>query len=140
MIAAILHDTVKDTEATLDDIEESFGLQVRSLVAEVTDNKTMSVLEQKKHRIINAANLSPEAKLINIADKIDNLSVLLHHPPQDWTPDQIKGYAAWTWHEALGYLGTYTALEAILQSLINSIGITHKNADEWLQIYYDLIK
>ena len=41
--AALLHDTVEDTETTLDEIEEHFGQTVRKVVAEVTDDDRASL-------------------------------------------------------------------------------------------------
>src|SRR5215475_5489570 len=41
IVAAILHDTVEDTETTLEEIEKHFGSIIRSLVAEVTDDKSL---------------------------------------------------------------------------------------------------
>src|SRR3954447_18866400 len=41
LAAAILHDTVEDTDATAEEIELEFGAVVRQLVEEVTDNKSL---------------------------------------------------------------------------------------------------
>ena len=51
IIAAILHDTVEDTETTLAEIEEHFGPVVRSLVQEVTDDKSLRKPERKRLQI-----------------------------------------------------------------------------------------
>lgn len=40
-MAAILHDTVEDTDTTLDEIEDNFGPSVRKIVEEVTDDKSL---------------------------------------------------------------------------------------------------
>lgn len=45
--AAILHDTVEDTDTTLDEIEQEFGYKVREIVAECSDDKSLSKLERK---------------------------------------------------------------------------------------------
>ena len=42
LMAAVLHDTVEDTDATLDEVERVFGARVAGLVAEVTDDKSLS--------------------------------------------------------------------------------------------------
>ena len=42
LIAAILHDTVEDTETTEEEIEEHFGETVASIVMEVTDDKSLA--------------------------------------------------------------------------------------------------
>jgi (p)ppGpp synthase/HD superfamily hydrolase len=41
VVAAVLHDTVEDTDCSLDEIEEVFGSRVRGIVAEVTDDKSL---------------------------------------------------------------------------------------------------
>ena len=41
IITALLHDTVEDTDATLDEIEEMFGTEIRSLVDGVTNRKSV---------------------------------------------------------------------------------------------------
>lgn len=49
--AAVLHDTVEDTDTTFEEIEENFGPKVRSIVAEVTDDKNLSKMERKKQQV-----------------------------------------------------------------------------------------
>ncbi|XP_053320706.1 guanosine-3',5'-bis(diphosphate) 3'-pyrophosphohydrolase MESH1 isoform X2 [Spea bombifrons] len=46
--AALLHDTVEDTDTTFLEIEERFGLEVRRIVEEVTDDKTLPKMERKR--------------------------------------------------------------------------------------------
>ena len=46
--AAVLHDTVEDTQTTLDELEEHFGEEVRSLVNEVSDDKSLPKQERKR--------------------------------------------------------------------------------------------
>src|SRR5271157_1775855 len=41
VVAAILHDTVEDTETTLDELTQRFGAEVSAVVAEVTDDKSL---------------------------------------------------------------------------------------------------
>lgn len=51
---AILHDTVEDTNTTLDEIESKFGPEVRHIVSEVTDDKTLPKMERKRLQIVHA--------------------------------------------------------------------------------------
>lgn len=51
---AILHDTVEDTNTTLDEIESKFGPEVRQIVSEVTDDKTLPKMERKRLQIVHA--------------------------------------------------------------------------------------
>merc|ERR1712183_172260 len=46
--AAILHDTVEDTDCSLEEIEENFGKEVRDLVDEVSDDKNLEKMERKR--------------------------------------------------------------------------------------------
>lgn len=51
IMAALLHDTVEDTDTTLDEIEREFGPQVKSIVVELTDNKLMTRDERKRWQV-----------------------------------------------------------------------------------------
>jgi len=57
--AAVLHDTVEDTDTTLDEIEASFGVEVRRIVDEVTDDKSLPKAERKRLQVVfNCLQLS----------------------------------------------------------------------------------
>ena len=49
---AVLHDTVEDTDTTLDEIEEVFGVEVRRIVDEVTDDKSLPKAERKRLQVL----------------------------------------------------------------------------------------
>ena len=51
IVAALLHDTVEDTDTTVDDIEELFGKEIRDIVIEVTDDKSLSSQRRKQLQI-----------------------------------------------------------------------------------------
>ena len=57
--AGLLHDTVEDTDTSLDEVELHFGDQVRRLVEEVTDDKTLPKLERKRLQVEQAPQSSP---------------------------------------------------------------------------------
>ena len=80
--AALLHDTVEDTDTTLDEVELHFGDQVRRLVEEVTDDKTLPKLERKRLQVEQAPQSSPGAKLVKLADKLYNLRDLNRCTPE----------------------------------------------------------
>lgn len=50
--AALLHDTVEDTETTYEEISLNFGNVVKSLVAEVTDDKSLPKMERKRLQVL----------------------------------------------------------------------------------------
>lgn len=85
LMAALLHDVVEDTDATFADVEQQFGPDVASLVREVTDDKTLEKQERKRLQIENASKTTSRAKLIKLADKLDNLRDLLKETPSGWT-------------------------------------------------------
>lgn len=80
--AALLHDTVEDTDTTLDEIEEHFGTKVRGIVDEVSDDKDLSKQERKRLQVVHAPHKSREAKLVKLADKLYNLRDLHRVVPE----------------------------------------------------------
>ena len=57
MQAAVLHDTVEDTNTTLEEIEQLFGQEVRSLVDEVSDDKSLPKEERKRLQVCVYAHI-----------------------------------------------------------------------------------
>jgi GTP pyrophosphokinase len=82
IVTALLHDTVEDTEVTLDDIEASFGKEIRNLVDGVTK---LSRLEGKSENLSQAENfrklliaMSEDLRvlLVKLADRLHNMETL----------------------------------------------------------------
>ena len=111
--AAILHDTVEDTDATVDDIEELFGKTVRDIVIEVTDDKSLPSPERKRLQIEHAGEISHEAKLVKLADKISNLQDILTSPPVKWSLERKREYFDWSKAVIDQLRGTNSKLEAL---------------------------
>jgi guanosine-3',5'-bis(diphosphate) 3'-pyrophosphohydrolase len=95
LMGALLHDTVEDTDTTFEEIEEHFGYEVRKMVEEVTDDKTLPKMERKRLQIEHAKGASDQAKLIKLADKIYNLRDLLRCTPEGWTSQRVRDYSIW---------------------------------------------
>jgi guanosine-3',5'-bis(diphosphate) 3'-pyrophosphohydrolase len=110
--AAILHDTIEDTETTGEELEERFGPVVRRIVEEVTDDKSLRIAERKRPQILVAADLSPEAKLVKIADKIANARDMVGLPPERWDPVRREDYLLWTEDVVEGCRGVNPLLDA----------------------------
>ena len=89
IIAAVLHDTVEDTETTLEDVRAAFGERVAGLVAEVTDDKSLPKQTRKELQIEHAAHASRGAQIIKLADKTSNLRALASSPPKGWSDERI---------------------------------------------------
>ena len=110
--AAILHDTIEDTDATPEEIEREFGRDVRTLVLEMTDDMSLPSPKRKMVQVERAATLSDRAKLIKIADKIANVGDIARHPPSDWSTERRRNYFDWTKQVVDRVRGTNAALEA----------------------------
>ncbi|CAL8127076.1 unnamed protein product [Orchesella dallaii] len=93
--AAILHDTVEDTDTTFEELEEHFGKSVANIVREVTDNKLLSKEERKELQVKNASHKSLQAKLVKLADKIYNLRDLNRVLPEGWDENRRREYFNW---------------------------------------------
>lgn len=73
VVAGILHDTVEDTDSTLEDIREKFGENIATLVDGCSENKNLSWKERKEHTIESLKTASDKVCIITCADKIHNL-------------------------------------------------------------------
>jgi len=113
LIAALLHDTVEDTETTAEVLEREFGPKVASIVSEVTDDKSLPKEERKRLQVAKAASKSREAKLVKLADKISNLRDIAAAPPHDWSLERREAYFHWAKKVVDGLRGVNPALEAI---------------------------
>ncbi|MCL4530317.1 MAG: HD domain-containing protein [Chloroflexi bacterium] len=112
LLAALLHDTIEDTQTTPDEIRKLFGDEVLSLVLEVTDDKSLPKAERKRLQIENAPHKSVGAKLIKLADKSCNVRDMVGSPPKDWPLERRREYLLWTEQVVAGLRGTNMALEA----------------------------
>ncbi|XP_002130856.2 guanosine-3',5'-bis(diphosphate) 3'-pyrophosphohydrolase MESH1-like [Ciona intestinalis] len=124
--AAVLHDTVEDTETTIEEIEELFGKTVKSVVAEVTDDKTLPKEERKRLQVCNAPHKSREAKLVKLADKLYNLRDLNRCTPQGWSEQRVEEYFKWAFKVVAGLRNTNSMLEEKLDALFQARNITEK--------------
>ncbi|MHA2180855.1 MAG: HD domain-containing protein [Promethearchaeota archaeon] len=72
MIAALFHDLLEDTNTNLNKIENQFGKKVGKIIVELT--KPEGAKERKKDKWLESfVSKSKEAKVIKLADRIDNL-------------------------------------------------------------------
>jgi GTP diphosphokinase / guanosine-3',5'-bis(diphosphate) 3'-diphosphatase len=94
--AAILHDTLEDTATTRGELEAEFGADVASIVAEVTDDKSLPKAERKRRQIDHAAEVSDRAVLVKLADKICNLRDMEQSPPAGWSLERNREYFDWS--------------------------------------------
>jgi (p)ppGpp synthase/HD superfamily hydrolase len=118
LTAAILHDTIEDTETSGEEIEAIFGGRVRRIVEEVTDDKSLPKDERKRLQVVHAPAMSAEARLVKLADKISNLHDLLYAPPVGWPLARRRDYLEWTAAVVAGCRGVNAALERRFDELL----------------------
>ena len=95
LCAALLHDTIEDTETTEGELRQLFGDKVASIVLEVTDDKALPKEMRKRLQIEHAHTLSGEAQLVKWADKICNLKDVAANPPANWSLERRRDYFEW---------------------------------------------
>ena len=93
--AALLHDTLEDTDTSAHELEKIFGSRVRIIVEELTDNDMLTFSQRKQMQIDNAPYLSKDATLVRIADKISNVSDVIENPPPEWNQKRCNKYVDW---------------------------------------------
>jgi len=113
LCAALLHDTVEDTDTTPHELEAAFGPRVCRIVLEVTDDKRLPKAERKRRQIERAADASREARLVKLADKICNLRDIHRSPPLGWDLTRRQGYFDWARAVVDQLRGTEPQLEAL---------------------------
>ena len=118
LIAAVLHDTIEDTETTKEEITELFGANVCEIVLEVTDNKSLPKAERKQKQIEHALHLSTGAKLIKLGDKISNITDVMNNPPDGWSDERRLEYVNWGEKVIAGVRGTNQNLEKHFDEVI----------------------
>ncbi len=118
LIAAILHDTLEDTDTSEEEIRERFGEKVLKVVLEVTDNKDLEKMERKRQQVIHAPDLSLPAKLIKLGDKLTNCRDILTSPPKDWTLERRQRYIQWAADVLAEIRGTSARLEEAFDQML----------------------
>ena len=115
--AALLHDTIEDTETTQAEIRKRFGAKVARIVSEVTDDNTLPKVQRKRLQIEHAPHISREAKLVKLADKICNLRDILKSPPATWTRARKRQYFDWAKQVIDALRGVHPRLESVFDAV-----------------------
>ena len=118
LIAAVLHDTIEDTETTAEELRELCGDAGTAIVLEVTDDKALPKQECKRLQIEHAAALSPAAKQLKIADKVCNLRDITASPPSGWQVERKQEYVAWAQAVVAGCRGVNEARDRVCDEAV----------------------
>ena len=135
LAAAILHDTVEDTNVTVDQIRDEFGDRVADLVASESDEMPVGISEEdswharKQAAIDRLSKASREAKIVAMGDKLSNMRAIARDYAEQgdklWNLFHVKDRKSHEWHyrglaDALKELdGTFAYQEFI--KLINQV-------------------
>lgn len=114
--AALLHDTIEDTDTAPEELEREFGAEICALVLEVTDDKSLPKAERKRAQVEHAAHISEKAKRVKLADKICNLRDVANAPPANWTLERRQEYFDW----AKSVIDNLRGVDARLESVFDS--------------------
>lgn len=95
LIAAVLHDTIEDTETSYDELRRCFGKVVADVVAELTDDKALPKAERKHLQVVHAPHKTRRAAFVKLADKTWNLRDMADNPPVGWSLERRREYFDW---------------------------------------------
>lgn len=109
--AALLHDTLEDTETSWQELRGEFGEEIADVVLEVTDTKWIRKAVRKRLQVARAARSSDQAKLVKLADKICNVRDIAAHPPAGWALERKRQYFDWAKEVVDQIRGTHADLE-----------------------------
>ena len=118
LTAALLHDAVEDTQTSYEDIAAQFGVEVRELVAEMTDDKSLPKSRRKQLQIENAPHKTERAKQLKIADKLCNIRDIDVDSPAAWSRDRKVAYLDWAAQVVDGCRGANPTLEQLFDAEI----------------------
>jgi GTP diphosphokinase / guanosine-3',5'-bis(diphosphate) 3'-diphosphatase len=111
LCAALLHDTIEDTDTTAEELRRVFGPEIAETVLEVTDDKSLVKAERKRLQVEHAAHISKRAKLVKLADKICNLRDMAESPPATWPLERRQDYFDWAKQVVDALRGVHPGLE-----------------------------
>jgi myo-inositol-1(or 4)-monophosphatase len=108
LAAAALHDTVEDTNVTLEQIREEFGDRIASLVATDSDIPLQDMSREESWRIRKQAaidriaNASHDAKIVALGDKLSNMRAIARDYAMQgdalWNLFRLKDRKDHEWH------------------------------------------
>jgi guanosine-3',5'-bis(diphosphate) 3'-pyrophosphohydrolase len=130
LIAALLHDTVEDTETTFEELEYHFDPSVSRLVEEVTDDKQLPKAVRKELQIKRAPTASEGARQLKIADKICNVRDIASSPPAKWSDERKVEYLEWATRVVKGCRGVNAALDQLYDKVVKKARVQLGICDE----------
>jgi (p)ppGpp synthase/HD superfamily hydrolase len=82
LLAAVLHDTIEDTNTDYDDLEEHFGPEVADWAAALSKDKRLPESKRESAYVAQLADAPWQVKVCKLADVFDNLMDSVHSRPE----------------------------------------------------------
>lgn len=117
LAAALLHDTLEDTDTTYDELKSQFGERIAHTVLEVSNDPALSSQENKQRQVDHAPHMTLNGQLVKLADRLYNLHDL-RNPPPKWSKDEVLRYVEWGGKLLAALKGTNEPLETALEEEI----------------------
>lgn len=88
---AVLHDTIEDTELSIEEVEKRFGISVaKGVLALTKQEQDDSIADKMQDSLMRIKQQPKEVWAVKMADRICNL----YAPPFYWSDDKKRGYQA----------------------------------------------
>lgn len=125
--ASYLHDTCEDTETTFEELVKNFGIQVASLVMELTNiNEFKDIIGKAKYQAISLSHMSNWALDIKLCDILANLSDLTDIEDEDFIKRVISDKTYIIWYQVKNRSLTETQ-KNIIADIVNILRIINTN-------------
>jgi GTP diphosphokinase / guanosine-3',5'-bis(diphosphate) 3'-diphosphatase len=137
-ICALLHDTVEDTEITLDEIKLFFGNEIAKIVdgltkiSTVIDNNSSSQQAENFKKILITLTDDPRVILIKLADRLHNMRTMdsMKHEKQL----KISSETVWVYAPLAHRMGLYA-----IKTELEDLSMKYMEADAYKDIAQKLI-
>jgi (p)ppGpp synthase/HD superfamily hydrolase len=116
--AGWLHDTIEDAGTTAQELDKAFGQRVADLVAEVTDDISLSKDQRRQKQVLEAPTKSPGAKLVKIADKISNIRARIRPQPSPEEREDLVDYLSFSEKVVAGCRGVNAMLDRTFEETV----------------------
>ena len=144
VVAGILHDTVEDTNTTLEQIAQNFGYYVASIVDVLSEDKSLPYATRKEVQAQRIKVATKEAKMVKCADCLSNLRSLYYDSKRDenvWskfnsTKENIQIHYRRT-IEAIGELDGFEMYKELQRYYDGVFGEKIENFSENLKTQFD---
>ena len=113
---ALLHDTIEDTETTVEDLTDKFGIPVATGVMALTKNLNLPKPDQMADSLTRILEQTAEIRIVKMADRIVNLQ----EPPYYWKKEKRLKYQSEARMILEKLQGVHTFIERRLEEKIEA--------------------